>query len=252
MIIFLSGATSGIGSSILQYFASKKSSLIICSKSAVQLKKKRYKNNKNIYAYDVNFYDMKELYSLMIKIKKKFKKIDVIINNAGGVDENKTFLNTSYKDYVNIFNLNFFSTLVIIRNLYPLMYSSKIKQIINISSIAAKRPGYFNPGYAAAKSSLNNFTKYLANFMAKKKILVNTISAGVIDTNGFRKNLVQISKITKQKLNKILQFEKNKIPLKKFGKPDDILRLIKFLIYENKWMTGSNIIIDGGKIETVN
>ena len=56
----------------------------------------------------------------------------------------------------------------------------------------------------------------------------------------------------KQKLNKILQFEKNKIPLKKFGKPDDILRLIKFLIYENKWMTGSNIIIDGGKIETVN
>jgi hypothetical protein len=85
-----------------------------------------------------------------------------------------------------------------------------------------------------------------------KKILVNTISAGVIDTNGFRKNLVQISKIRKQKLNKILQFEKNKIPLKKFGKPDDILRLIKFLIYENKWMTGSNIIIDGGKIETVN
>lgn len=172
MIIFLSGATSGIGNSILKYFAKKKNfSLIICSKSAIQLKNKTFKKSKNIHAYNVNFYDMKELQSLMIKIKKKFKKIDVIINNAGGVDTNKTFLNTSYKDYINIFNLNFFSSLVIIRNLYPLMRSSKTKQIINISSIAAKRPGYFNPAYAAAKSSLNNTTKHLANFMAKKKFL---------------------------------------------------------------------------------
>ncbi len=69
----------------------------------------------------------------MIKIKKKFKKIDVLVNCTTD-NTNKTFLNTSYKDYINIFNLNFFSSLVIIRNLYPLMRSSKTKQIINIIS----------------------------------------------------------------------------------------------------------------------
>lgn len=251
MIIFLSGATSGIGKSILQDFVKKKFTIIICSKTALQFKKKNLRNIKNVHAFNANFSNLNEVNDLVIKIKKKFKKIDVIINNAGGVEKNKTFLNTNYLDYINIFNLNLFSTIFIIKNLYPLMHSSKVKQIINISSIAAKRPGYFNPGYAAAKSSLNNFTKYLANFMAKKQILVNTISPGVIDTKGFRKNLIGVSKIKKKTVSTILRIEKNKIPLKKFGKPEDILRLINFLIFENKWMTGSDILIDGGKIETV-
>jgi 3-oxoacyl-[acyl-carrier protein] reductase len=251
MIIFLSGATSGIGKSLLEDFVKNNFTVIICSKTASKFKKKNFKNNKNIHAFDANFSDLEEVNNLAIKIKKKFKKIDVIINNAGGVETNKTFLNTNYKDYLNIFNLNLFSTIFIIKNLYPLMNSSKFKQIINISSIAAKRPGYFNPGYAASKSSLNNITKYLANFMANKKILVNTISPGVVDTKGFRRNLIDISKIKKQTVRKILEIEKNKIPLKKFGKPEDILKLVNFLIFENKWMTGSNILIDGGKIETV-
>jgi NAD(P)-dependent dehydrogenase (short-subunit alcohol dehydrogenase family) len=49
----------------------------------------------------------------------------------------------------------------------------------------------------------------------------------------------------------ILRIEKNKIPLKRFGQPSDILNLIKFLVYKNTWMTGSNIVIDGGKFETL-
>lgn len=252
MIIFLSGATSGIGRAILNDFVKKNFTLIICSKTSVQFKKKNFRNNKNVHAFNANFSNPNDVTILANKIKKKFKKIDVIINNAGGVETNKTFLNTNYLDYINIFNLNLFSTIFIIKNLYPLMNSSKIKQIINISSIVAKRPGYFNPGYASAKSALNNFTKHIANLMAKKKILVNTISPGVIDTNGLRKNLINISKIKKQTLSKIILIEKNKIPLKKFGTPDDILKLVNFLIFENKWMTGSNILIDGGKMETVN
>ena len=131
------------------------------------------------------------------------------------------------------------------------MSTSKIKQIINISSITGKRPGHLNPGYSAAKASLNNFTKYLANFFANKNILVNTISPGVIDTDGFRGNLTKLSIEKNVNFKTILRIEKNKIPLKRFGQPSDILNLIKFLVYKNTWMTGSNIVIDGGKIETL-
>lgn len=252
MIIFLSGSTSGIGKVILQYFVDKGDTLIICSRNAVEYKNKKYKNNSKVHAYNINFFDIKSISILIRKIKKKFKKIDVIINNAGGVKKNTTFLTANYEDYLNTFNLNFFSHLLVIKYLYTLMSASKIKQIINISSISGKRPGYLNPGYSAAKASLNNFTKYLANFFANKNILVNTISPGVIDTDGFRGNLKKLSIKKNVNFKTILRIEKNKIPLKRLGQPSDVLNLVKFLVYKNKWMTGSNILIDGGKIETLN
>jgi NAD(P)-dependent dehydrogenase (short-subunit alcohol dehydrogenase family) len=251
MIIFLSGSTSGIGKAILQHFVDKGDTLIICSRKAVEYKNKKYKNNSKVYAYNVNFFDIQSIRFLMHKVKKNFKKIDVIINNAGGVKKNTTFLTANYEDYLNNFNLNFFSHVLIIKHLYKLMSKSKIKQIINISSITGKRPGYLNPGYSAAKASLNNFTKYLANFFANKNILVNTISPGVIDTDGFKRNLTKLSIEKNVNFKTILRIEKNKIPLKRLGQPSDILNLVKFLVYKNTWMTGSNIVIDGGKIETL-
>ena len=196
------------------------------------------KNNKFFIKADLNKEEDRK--HLTIKIKKKFKKIDVLINNAGHIPERKVNYKNKFfnEDFIKL-NLN--SVAYLTESLIPLLRKSKKASIINIASIYGflahdynlYKNTNMNPSlaYGISKAGLIQFTKLTAAKLAPN-IRVNSISPGGI----FRK---QNKSFIKRYLNKTL--------LKRMGKEDDVSNVVIFLSSSlSNYITGQNIILDGG------
>ena len=196
------------------------------------------KNNKFFIKADLNKEEDRK--HLIIKIKKKFKKIDVLINNAGHIPERKINYKNKFfnEDFIKL-NLN--SVAYLTESLIPFLKKSKNASIINIASIYGflahdynlYKNTNMNPSlaYGISKAGLIQFTKLTAAKLAPN-IRVNSISPGGI----FRK---QNKSFIKRYLNKTL--------LKRMGKEDDVSNVVIFLSSSlSNYITGQNIILDGG------
>ena len=205
---------------------------------------KKYKNK--IYAFDCNFEDLNER-KYLIKECKKFKKLDLLINNAAFVGENDllgwnaNFSNQNLKTWERCMNVNLTSIFDLTKNLIPILMKSKDGNIINICSIYAlhgpdwkmyKDTTLGNPAaYAVSKAGLLHFTKWLACTLAPT-IRVNSISPG-----GLKRN--QSDKFVKAYTNKTL--------LNRMAYEKDLIGAVIFLATNmSNYITGQNISVDGG------
>ena len=252
-IILLSGVTSDIGKKTITKLLSDDENYII----GIARKKtisninltKRY-NNLTIQYLDL--LNENSLKKLTIFLKKKFIKIDILINLAGGCNSMKKSFDCNKEDFIKQFEKNFLTNYNLTKSVFNLLKKSKEKKIINISSTVSIKPGYMNPHYSASKAALDNFTKYLSNNYSKYGFKINTLTVGVLKNSKMKSALKRIIDENDLRINtvsELINFEKNKIPLKKFGSSEDIANIIYFLSNnENQWIAGSNFIIDGGKL----
>ena len=172
-----------------------------------------------------------------VKLKKIISKItyiDILINNASVSnvvrDEIKNF------DDTVLVNLN--GTFYCSNYALPKLKKSKIKKIINISSINAHVALPNNPGYVASKGGINALTKSLAVDYGKYGIKANSISLGYIRDGMSKKSFSNKKKRDERSKNTILN---------KWGKKTDVLHAVNYLISnDSNYMTGADIIIDGG------
>ncbi len=123
--------------------------------------------------------------------------------------------------------------------------SSKLSEgasVMNLSSINAYTGMPNTAVYAASKAALNSFTRTVATELAPRKIRVNAINPGPIETLIFEK-----TGLPKENLDMLAQTMQNRIPLKRYGKPEDIANLVSFLASEDaSFITGSEYNVDGG------
>lgn len=194
-------------------------------------------------------------------ITKKFGKIDILINGAGGnspkattkeefiTEDNvnslgDTFFGLEMEGFQKVFDLNFLGTLLPTLVFAKEMVERKSGVILNISSMNSFRPLTKIPAYSAAKSSINNFTEWLAVHFAKMNVRVNAIAPGFFLTNQNRFLLVD------EKTNSLTARGKKIIdntPMNKFGEPEDLIGAILFLLSESSsFITGVVLPIDGG------
>lgn len=207
-----------------------------------------------------NVLDKDSLIEARTKINSKFGKIDVLINNAGGniptattkeefiTDENvkdlsKTFFGLDLESFRNVFDLNFLGTV-----LPSMVFAEDMVQrggsIINISSMNSFRPLTKIPAYSAAKSSINNFTQWLAVHFAKVNVRVNAIAPGFFLTNQNRFLLTdeKTGELT-ARAHKII----SNTPMGRFGEPEELIGTLFYLISDSsKFVTGIVIPVDGG------
>jgi NAD(P)-dependent dehydrogenase (short-subunit alcohol dehydrogenase family) len=187
-----------------------------------------------VYPVKANLNNVKEIKKLFKAISDKFGRLDLLINNAA-IFRKVDFFDIDEKIFNEFIDTNLKNVLFCSIEAAKLMNKSKEKnlQIINITSLGGILNWVDHIPYSVAKAGVIKLSQLMAKRLAPK-ILVNAIAPGTIWIDGDENKNVVIK-------------EKEKYPLKKFGKAEDITSLIKFLINENKYITGHTFIIDGGR-----
>ena len=175
--------------------------------------------------------------NLILLIKKKNKKINILVNNIGDALKRSTFVKSNDKLWIDSFDINFLSAVRTTRAFLKTFKKNKNSSIINIGSIAGKSGGSKDSlHYGSSKAALHIFTKGLAKEI--KGVRVNCVAPSAIDTN-FQKRLS-----SKKRLKKIIE----NTPLKRIGTSNEVAKLVIFLA-SNKasYINGEVIFISGGR-----
>ena len=177
---------------------------------------------------------------ILKEIVGKIPELDGIVHCAG-ISQIKMAKFMDLPSLESVFQTNVFSPLMLNTLLLKKKKIKKDSSIIFISSISGVyRSQIGEGGYGASKAALTGYAKSLALELSAQGIRVNTIHPGVVETP-----LLEVSNGTfgEEELESLRQ----KYPLKRFGKPEDIARCAVYLLSDaSEWMTGSNILIDGG------
>ena len=229
--IFISGASRGIGESMAKHFAKSNFNVVGTSRNNFKFDD----DLENLLPLKLDVTSRNDVKNCFDELKSKNLLPDILINNAG-ITSDQLFLRMSDDDWDDVINTNLTGTFNLTKIFLKNMIKNKFGRIINISSISGLmgNPGQVN--YSSSKAALNGFTKSLAKEVGSRNITVNCVAPGFIDTD-------MTSYIGENERNEILK----KIPLNKFGSPEDISKLVMFLMSdEASYITGQTISIDGG------
>ncbi len=236
-VAIITGASRGIGREIAKQLARNKVKVIAnynqSEKEAKELKAELEKENIEIDIIKADVSKRKEAQELVKFVLDKYKKIDVLVNNAG-ISEYKMFIDETDEDWNKVINTNLYSAFVMSQEVIPNMVHYKEGCIINISSIWGMVGASLEVLYSISKAGMNGMTKALAKELGPSNIRVNAIAPGIIKTD-MNANLTQ---------EELKNLEKE-IPLERIGKAEDIAKCVKWLIEDN-YTTGQVISINGG------
>ena len=232
-VCVITGSSRGIGKKIAESFYAEGAKVIITyNKNKLEAKKLSKKLKSSFYKLDVS--KKKQVLKVFSSIKKKFKKIDVLVNNAG-VNKTNDFDKLSEKDWDLVLNVNLKGVFFCSQEVLKSMPNGG--KIINIGSLSGEYGGPRTPSYAAAKAGVMSLTHCLARFVGKRKINVNCISPGVIDNEFTNKTMSK----------NVKGIVKNLLLIPRLGKLSDLTGAAVFLASkESDYVTGQTISINGG------
>lgn len=238
-VALITGGARGIGRAICLKMASEDTIVIInynnSENEAKELMNHISKMGFQAEIYKCSITDAENLEKMFDYIKGKYSRLDYLINNAGIVRDN--FLMMAPKnDIDNVLQTNIMGTMLCCKFAVPYMIAGKFGKIVNISSVSGIIGMVGQTSYSASKSAIIGFTRSLALELSKFNISVNVVSPGFIDTD-------MTNNFSEQSKKKYL----NSIPMKRFGKPEEVAEVVSWLCSDKcSYITGQNIIIDGG------
>lgn len=237
-VVIITGASRGIGKEIAKRLAKKNYKVIAnynkSEKEINELKDELKEENIDIDIFKADVSNRTEVKKMIDYVIEKYKKIDILINNAG-ISNIKMFSDITDDDWKNVINTNLYSVFITTQEVLPNMIHNKLGCIVNISSIWGMVGASCESLYSVSKAGIDALTKSLAKELGPSNIRVNSIAPGIIDTQ----------------MNKDLNLQeiKQDIPLEKIGKAEDISKCIEWLI-EDEYTTGQIISINGGWVIT--
>ena len=232
--ILVTGASSGIGRAIAIESSKMGANVIITGRNEERLKKTYYLLKGNGHGLIVADLSVKEDIE---RLHKELPVIDGLVNCAG-LTIPKPFKFLSENDFKSVIGVNFEAPFILTKNIVKSKKISKGGSIVFISSISGVKVSYVAGSiYSASKGAINGLCKGLALELAPN-IRVNTVIPGMIDTN-----ILSGGEITDKQLEDDIQ----RYPLKRYGKPEEVAYAVIYLLSDAAtWITGSNLLIDGG------
>ena len=234
-VSIITGSAQGIGLGIAKLFAQEGSKVVItdrnsdiCNKSCEELKSQGF----NAVSIPCDVTNIKDVENLFVKTAESFGKVDILVNNAGIFPFVK-FEDMTENDWDKVMSVNLKGMFFCSQFASKVMTSGS--KIVNISSIASVVGFEGLVHYCTTKGGVNSFTRTLALEIASKKINVNAVAPGAIETPG--------AAMTEETKNNTLKL----IPLSRIGMPEDIAKASLFFASSlSDYITGQTLIVDGG------
>uniref|UniRef100_A0A914E422 Uncharacterized protein n=1 Tax=Acrobeloides nanus TaxID=290746 RepID=A0A914E422_9BILA len=247
-VVIVTGSSAGIGKTTAALFAQEGASVTIHGRSSESLKKtfellksKGVSENKILIIQGL-IEEEKTCHDLVNKTVEKFGRIDVLVNNAG-IGGKAGLEPTSMENFKYVFDVNLKSVVLITQLAIPYLEKTK-GNIVNVSSIAAIKPSNMWPFYHMAKAALDHFGRCYSLLLADKGIRINTLNPGGVDTEfGFK---IGMTEEMYERLK--TEYSDSNVPLKRFGTSEEMAKVIFFLATDATYVTGANIVADGGTV----
>lgn len=239
-VALVSGAGRGIGREIALELAKAGCTVICVSRNesscgSVAEEIRACGGKAESFAFDVS--DSGQVKEKCAEILKKYGAVDILVNNAG-ITRDNLLMRMSDEEWNAVISTNLSSCFYLSRNLVRAMMGKRWGRIINISSVSGIAGNAGQANYSAAKAGIIGFTKTLARELAARNITANAVAPGFIETD-----------MTAKLPENIMEAAKAAIPLKRFGKPDDIARVCAYLASEEaSYITGQVISVNGGLV----
>lgn len=233
----ITGGNSGIGYATAKSFVESGAEVIIAGRSADKVK--AVADELQIRGMVADVASLSDIDNLVCAVKDEFGTIDILFVNAG-VFFPAPVGQISEEMYDNQMGINLKGAIFTVEKFLPIINEGGV--IINLSSVNAYTGMPNTAVYAASKAALNSYTRTAATELAPRRIRVNAVNPGPVNTPIFGK-----TGMPAEDLNNLAQALQNRIPLKRFGEPADIAHLVTFLASDDaSFITGSEINIDGG------
>ena len=232
--ILITGATGGIGNSLVEKFYNSGALIIATGTNEEKLNtlKKKYPN---LIIEKFQLENHKYIEKFIDKVDDEVNGLDILINNAGITLDNLS-IRLSEENWKKVIDINLTSTFLMCKFIVKKMLKRKYGKIINITSIVGHTGNLGQSNYAASKAGIIAFSKSLAIEYAKKNININCVSPGFIKTE-------MTDKINEEFKNILI----SKIPSGKLGAGEDVSNCVAFLASDmSSYINGETIHVNGG------
>jgi len=239
-VVVITGGSRGIGRSIALKFSEENPKIIIIHLDPDGVDSENTLHELSLrgieavsHRIDVSSFEAMDI--LFGDIISRFKKIDVLINNAG-ITRDKLFIRMSQEDWDRVLRVNLQGVFNCTRAAVRSMIRQKKGHIVNISSVVGQIGNIGQANYCASKAGIMGFTKSIAREVAGRGINVNAVAPGFIDTG--------MTAVLPERVKHIFL---QQIPLGKFGRPEDIAETVYWLCSDAAaYITGQVIHVNGG------
>jgi 3-oxoacyl-[acyl-carrier protein] reductase len=238
-VAIVTGGSRGIGRAIVELFAAEGADVTFFYRDQVAAAQEvvaaAQSAGARIGSEQVDVRDSRACAAAADRIAERAGRIDILVNNAGMIRDNQLAAMDD-EDVSLVLDTNVGGVFNVTRAVVPHMIVQRAGKIINLSSVAGEKGGRGQTNYAASKGAVNAFTRALAVELAPRKITVNGVAPGVIET--------EMSQAVRDVAGDAV---KSRILLRRYGKPEEIAYAVWFLASRYAdYVTGQVISVDGG------
>jgi 3-oxoacyl-[acyl-carrier protein] reductase len=240
-VAVITGAGKGIGRAIALQFIQYGAKVVVNYRSSIAQVEELITTIKNAggeaIAVQADISNEEEAKRLMEEAVKQFGRLDILVNNAG-ITKDTLMMRMSEEDFNSVIDINLKGTFLCTKHASNIMLKQRSGKIVNISSVSGLIGNIGQVNYAASKAGVIGLTKSAARELAARGITVNAVAPGFIETD-----------MTDKLSDKVKEAFIANIPLKRFGKVEEIANAVSFLASEAaNYITGQVLTVDGGMV----
>ena len=238
-VVMVTGGSRGIGRAIVELLAAEGADVTFFFRdnvaAAAEVVAAGRTAERRIAAEQVDVRDSASCAAAVERVVERCGRVDVLVNNAGVIRDNLLAL-LEDEDVRTVLETNVGGVFNVTRAVVPHMIAKRAGKIINLSSVAGDKGGRGQTNYAASKGAINALTRALAVELASRRITVNAVAPGVIETEMSR----EIRELAADEV-------RSRILLRRFGTPQDVAHAVWFLASRYAdYITGQVLHVDGG------